>query len=316
MCVLCEYDALPEIGHACGHNLIAEAGLAAGLGVKAYLETQKPGSGTITVMGTPAEEGGGGKVYLLEKDGFKDIDVAIMVHPAPEEAPLSTSNARSTVAVEYTGKAAHAAAFPWEGVNALDAAIQAYAAISTLRQQFKPDWRVHGIITNGGTKPNIIPEKSSLLYYIRAPTYSEMLTLKEKVFNCFHAAAKATGCAVKIETVEKDYLNLISNPIIGKLYATNLESIGVKYDEYEKQMQWSTDMGNVSHAVPSLHPIFAVGSGEINHTREFTDVCGTADAHDKTLNAAKAMATALIDVLVGGEDMMRDIVAAHKKLTT
>ena len=142
-----------------------------------------------------------------------------------------------------------------------------------------------------------------------------MVILKEKVFECFHAAAKATGCTVTIEREEKDYLNLISNPIIGKLYATNLESIGVKYDTYEKQQKWSTDMGNISHAMPSLHPCYKVGSGEVNHTREFTAVCGTDDAHDRTLNASKAMALALIDVLRGGEDMMKDIMAAFKKQT-
>ena len=170
VCIICEYDALPGIGHACGHNLIAEAGVAAGLGVKAFIESQGTGyTGMVTVMGTPAEEGGGGKVLMIEKGAFEGVDIAIMAHPCPFESVVCIANARMIPQIDYHGNAAHAAAFPWEGVNALDAAVMAYTSISTLRQQMKPSWRVHGVFTNGGVKPNIIPEKASLQYYIRAP---------------------------------------------------------------------------------------------------------------------------------------------------
>ena len=173
VCVICEYDALPEIGHACGHNLIAEAGVAAGLGLKAAQELSNAPKGRLTVMGTPAEEGGGGKEFLIQNGAFEDIDVAMMVHPTPYSAVSAIWNCISSLQITYTGKAAHAAAFPWEGLNALDAAVMAYTSISVLRQQMKPKWRVHGVITNGGAKPNIIPEKTSMEYYIRAPNRSD-----------------------------------------------------------------------------------------------------------------------------------------------
>ena len=156
VCVICEYDALPEIGHACGHNLIAEAGVAAGLGLKTALESKNASKGRVTVLGTPAEEGGGGKVYLIENGAFEDVDIAMMVHPAPYTVLMPTFSAIGEFKITFTGKASHAAAFPWEGVNALDAAVLAYNSISVLRQQMKPTWCVHGIITNGGAKPNIM----------------------------------------------------------------------------------------------------------------------------------------------------------------
>ena len=195
VCVICEYDALPEIGHACGHNLIAEAGIAAGLGLQAALNAGLIGH--VTVMGTPAEEGGGGKVKLIERGAFNAIDIAMMVHPSPLTAIFNEYLAISQIQVTYIGKAAHAAAFPWEGINALDAVVQAYNGISLARQQFKPSWRVHAIITNGGTKPNIIPEKASAEYCIRAPNKQELEILRSKVISCFQAAADTTGCQWK-----------------------------------------------------------------------------------------------------------------------
>ena len=299
VCVICEYDALPEIGHACGHNLIAEAGVAAGLGLKAVLESKDAPKGTVIVMGTPAEEGGAGKVLLIDNGAFKDIDIAMMVHPFSSNVVRLGMNARKQLEVTYTGKAAHAAAFPWEGVNALDAAVMAYTSISALRQQMKPTWRVHGIITNGGAKPNIIPEKSSMLYYIRAPTLVELEVLVEKVTKCFEAAATATGCQAKIKEPagRPTYLNLKSNVTMSELYFRNAIELGVTGIEREGDSLASTDMGNVSYVVPSIHPGYAIGSGEVNHTQEFTAVANTPEAHRATLTAAKAMAHTCIDVL-------------------
>ena len=305
VCVICEYDALPEIGHACGHNLIAEAGVAAGLGVKAYIE--KTGSpGTITVLGTPAEEEGGGKVALIKRGAFEGIDVAMMVHPAPKVCIVGYVCAITTVSVEYTGKAAHAAAFPWEGVNALDAAVLAYTNVSLLRQQMKPSWRVHAVFTNGGTKPNIIPEKASLLFNIRSMKLHELKQLYSKVMDCCQAAAQATGCTVDINKTDETYTDLHSNPILANLYRVHLEKTGIQYS-YEDVVSWSTDMGNVSYVVPSLHPTYAVGSGEVNHTRGFNQVTNTLQAHDRTRLTATTLALTCIDVLKGGEDLVKKI---------
>ena len=296
VCVICEYDALPEIGHACGHNLIAEAGVAAGLGLKAALESSDGPKGCVTVLGTPAEEGEGGKVYLIQNGAFEDVDIAMMVHPEPFTAIKVSSSALVPLDITFTGKASHAAGFPWEGVNALDAAVLAYNSISVLRQQMKPTWRVHGIFTNGGTKPNIIPEKSSLLFYVRAPNVTELETLVTKVKACFEAAAKATGCEVTIEQPAPPYLDILGNPPFLKSYTANLKSLGVEY-EYEGELG-SSDIGNVSYVVPAIHPFYAVGSGrEVNHTHEFTQVSNTPQAHSATLTAAKAMAHTCIDVL-------------------
>ena len=298
VCVICEYDALPEIGHACGHNLIAEAGVAAGLGVKAALETSGAPSGTLTVMGTPAEEGGSGKARLFENGAFENIDTAMMIHPAPVAIIAPSLLAICSLKITFTGKAAHAAAFPWEGLNALDAAVMAYNSISVLRQQMKPDWRVHGVITNGGAKPNIIPEKSVMEYYVRAPTGTELVELKKKVAVCFEAAAKATGCEVTICQVGTD-LEVNNNPTLCQLFVDNLRGMGVEKFAREGVLTGSTDMGSLSYMLPAIHPFYVVGSGaETNHTREFTRVANTPEAHGETLVYAKAMAHTCLDVLL------------------
>ena len=297
VCVICEYDALPEIDHACGHNLIAEAGVAAGLGLKAALESSDAPKGRLTVMGTPAEEGGGGKVYLIRNGAFEDVDIAMMVHPAPHSAVKAIWNCVSSLRITYNGKAAHAAAFPWEGVNALDAAVMAYTSISVLRQQMKPTWRVHGVITNGGAKPNIIPEKAVLEYNIRAPSKSELDSLRNKVDCCFEAAAKATNCSMEITELMPTYLEIANNPTLAEKFGENWGALGAKFDKIH-DIHASTDMGNVSYTVPSIHPIYRISSGsEANHTREFNAIANTPEAHTETLVAAKAMAHTCIDVL-------------------
>ena len=304
MCIICEYDALPNIGHACGHNLISEAGLAAGLGIKAFIETK--GIGMVTIMGTPAEEGGGGKVLMIERGGFTGIDIALMAHPCPFESVVCVANARVVLKVVFTGKAAHAAAFPWEGVNALDAGVLAYTNISALRQQMKPSWRVHGIFTDGGVKPNIIPESTSLQYYIRAPTMEELHVLKEKVIACFKGAAQSTGCTVDISIPAPTYENILSNRPIAQLYSQHLESQGVTDYQFKRDLNWSTDMGNVSHIIPSLHPTYRIGD-VFNHTHEFTHASNTDHAHNKTITIGKVMALTCIDIIKGGVIMMEEI---------
>ena len=317
VCVICEYDALPEIGHACGHNLIAEAGVAAGLGVKAALESSGAPKGRVTIMGTPAEEGEGAKVDLIKSGGFDDIDCAMMTHPGPNSIVSPQFLAMMQLQITFTGKAAHAAAFPWEGVNALDAAVMAYNSISVLRQQMKPDWRVHGVITNGGTKPNIIPEKTELEYWVRAPTAIELVTLKKKVVACFEAAAKATGCQVDI-TVESTELEINNSPVLATLFTNNLKAIGVKEFQREGIITGSTDMGSISYMLPALHPNYKIGSGaEINHTREFTSITSAPEAHRETLVFAKVMAHTCIDMLMQPESLekaKRDFQSSIAKL--
>ena len=298
ICVICEYDALPDIGHACGHNLIAEAGVAAGLGLKAALEASQGGiKGRVTVLGTPAEEGGGGKVILIENGAFSDVDAAMMVHPYPQNVLVPEYLATVRRVVTYTGRAAHAAAFPWEGVNALDAAVMAYNSISVLRQQMKPACKVHGVIKEGGVKPNIIPERAVMEYQLRAPSERELSELEAKITACFEAAATATGCQVKIEHAGKPYIDLITNGTMAKLFAENMAGQGIEWEE--SPVMGSTDMGNVSHAVPSIHPCFAIGGGEaVNHTRDFTALANRADAHTKAVSFAKGMVCTGIDLLV------------------
>ncbi len=319
VCVICEYDALPEIGHACGHNLIAEAGVAAGLGLKAALECSAAPEARVTVLGTPAEEGGGGKIRLIRNGAFADIDASMMVHPASDTIVAPTFCVYTGMHVTYTGKAAHAAAFPWEGVNALDAAVTAYTSISALRQQLHPMWRVHGIISNGGVKPNIIPKTTDLKYSLRTPTVAESVILQRKVAACFKAAALATGCEFKIGFSELCYANVYSNPTLIRLYADNLAQLGVKYQLTDHLMSAaSTDMGNVSHIVPSIHPLFAIHTDEMNHHPGFAKAANAPDAHRQALLAAKAMAHTGIDVLCNKQvlDELQQSLAASPYLNS
>ena len=296
ICVISEYDALPEIGHACGHNLIAESGIAAGLGIKAALEANGAPPGSLTIMGTPAEEGGSGKVKLIEKGAFDDVDLAMMVHPFCCNTLKPNFLANCYVKVTYFGKAAHAAAFPWDGVNALDAAVLAYTNISVLRQQLKTTIRIHGIISNGGARPNIIPEQSEMRYSIRAPTTLEVKDVKAKVTACFEAAAKATGCTVEIRDSTAGYDNVCHNSVMCDLYDANSKQLGVTHVQYTHPTG-STDMGNVSYVVPAIHPMYGIGDGtQVNHTREFTSAAGTPEAYHNTLNAAKAIAMTAVDL--------------------
>ncbi|KAE8602932.1 hypothetical protein XENTR_v10014181 [Xenopus tropicalis] len=275
---LCEYDALPSLGHACGHNLIAEVGAAAALGLQGALQcSQPPRPVKITVLGTPAEEDGGGKIDLIEAGAFVDMHVVFMAHPAQEDAAYLPDVAEHDVTVKYYGKASHAAAYPWEGVNALDAAILAYNNLSVLRQQMKPTWRAHGIIKNGGVKPNIIPSYSELEFYLRAPSLKELTKLQEKADACFKAAAAATGCRVELSSSGHDYYNVLQNKTLAKTYVENGKKLGMQFAADNlalNSLSGSTDFGNVSFVVPGIHPYFYIGSDALNHTEEYTEAAG------------------------------------------
>ncbi|XP_075058867.1 xaa-Arg dipeptidase [Mixophyes fleayi] len=298
---LCEYDALPGLGHGCGHNLIAEVGAAAALGLRKALENVLPPRQVkITVLGTPAEEDGGGKVDLIKARAFEDMDVVFMAHPAQDDAAYLPDIAVHDVIVKYHGKASHAAAYPWEGVNALDAAILAYNNLSVLRQQMKPSWRVHGVIKNGGVKPNIIPSYTELQFYLRAPSCKDLAKLQEKANACFEAAAVATGCTVELCPSSHDYYNVLPNKSLAKAYTENGKILGMQFTTDAlvlNALSGSTDFGNVSFVVPGIHPYFFIGSDALNHTEEYTKAAGSKEAQFYTLRTAKALAMTALDVI-------------------
>jgi amidohydrolase len=288
--VLCEYDALPEIGHACGHNLIAASGIAAGLALK---EALGEGIGTVLVLGSPAEEGGGGKVYMVERGAFEGVDAAMMLHPAPRSSAWPNIIAIQAMEVEFFGKNAHASAAPWEGTNALDALVVSYNAISMLRQQMPQDARVHGVIRKGGAKPNIIPD-----YTMAEVTVPRLEDLQERVVACFEAGAKATGCRVEHRWIGRQYSDMITNEALADAYTENVRLLGQELPPRPQgpvAFSGSTDMGNVSYVVPSIHPMFGIETEAGNHTPEFTAAAATPEAHEQMLFAAKALALTALD---------------------
>nr|KAF6462291.1 hypothetical protein HJG59_011327 [Molossus molossus] len=232
-----------------------------------------------------------------------------MAHPSQENAAYLPDVAEHDVTVKYYGKASHAAAYPWEGVNALDAAVLAYNNLSVLRQQMKPTWRVHGIIKNGGVKPNIIPSYSELIYYVRAPSMKELPVLIKKTEDCFRAAALATGCTVEIKGGAHDYYNVLPNKSLWKAYIENGEKLGIDFisenDAVLNGSSGSTDFGNVSFVVPGIHPYFYIGSDALNHTEEYTEAAGSQEAQFYTLRTAKALAMTALDVIFKPELLER-----------
>uniref|UniRef100_H3DPD3 Peptidase M20 domain-containing protein 2 n=1 Tax=Tetraodon nigroviridis TaxID=99883 RepID=H3DPD3_TETNG len=308
---LCEYDALPGIGHACGHNLIAEVGAAAGLGLKAALEGAQgrlPVQVQITVLGTPAEEDVGGKVDLLKEGAFQGMDVVFMAHPSKEDATYLPCVAEHDVTIKYHGKASHASSYPWKGVNALDAAVLCYTNMSVLRQQMRPDWRVHGVIKHGGLKPNIIPDYTELEYYLRTPTRAELPVLKEKAERCFRSAAVATGCEVEIQYARNAFDNILRIPELEQLFERNGKSLGMDFTTDEDVLtneSGSTDFGNVTFVVPGIHSYFYIGSNALNHTPEYTVAAGDDKAQFFTLRTAKALAMTALDLLLQPKAMQR-----------
>ncbi|KLT42680.1 amidohydrolase [Cutaneotrichosporon oleaginosum] len=294
-----EYDALPGIGHACGHNLIAVSGVAAALGVRAGM--RKAGlSGEVVLIGTPAEEGGVGKGVLIERGGYKGVDACMMIHPvggmgaAPGRGAVTPTLAINTVNVEFFGRTAHAGGAPWDGVNALDAANIAYTSISALRQQIHTTERVHGIILRGGDAPNIIPDYTAMKFYVRAQSAAGVEALIARVCACFDGAALATGCKVKY-TTERVMMDLRNNLPLAEEYAA---AMGEEFHlpTYVGIDDWSvaggsTDFGNVTYEMPAAHPHYGVASPEGgNHTVAFRNACRTDEAHDYTWKFAAGMA--------------------------
>jgi amidohydrolase len=306
VCFCAEYDALPEIGHACGHNIITAA--AVGAGIAAASVAERAGL-TVTVMGTPAEENGdaGGKVLILDRGGFAGIHAAMMVHPAPSDILMPGIIAASMFDVEYIGREAHAAASPEMGINAADAITIAQTAIGLLRQHILPSDRIHGIVTNGGSAANVVPAFVSARYIVRSRTLAELELLRPRVHRCFEAGALATGAALRVIGGERPYSDMIHDPDIAELFRRNAEAIGRCFPDVHPESQRgvvSTDMGNVSHAVPSIHPMISIDSfPAVNHQREFARLCVSAAADKATYEGALAMAWTAIDM--AGDDRLR-----------
>ncbi|CEL11105.1 Putative Peptidase dimerisation domain protein [Aspergillus calidoustus] len=307
-----EYDALPGMGHACGHNLIATSSIASFISTcEAMRAVSKDTSFTVRLLGTPAEESGGGKVRLLDAGAYRDVDACLMVHPMPmapdhpkllsiATAPTGGFLANDKVKVTFTGKPAHAAAAPWEGINALDAVVAAYVNISLLRQQMLPSQKVHGVILNGGDRPNVIPASATVDYYIRSPTIKTLKPLTEKVIKCFESAATATGCKVDFEW-GPSYADLKTNTPICESYVSALRSMGhqavFSVPAQDKTGGGSTDMGNVSYAVPGFHGIFTIQTDGVNHTPQFTAGAGSLESYKRAIDCAAAMAVVACQVL-------------------
>ena len=296
--LLAEYDALPGIGHACGHNLIATAALGATLGLAAISETLP---GRIRLLGTPAEERGGGKELMARQGAFDGVDAALMIHPAGINLTTMPCICVAEVRVEYQGRSAHASAMPHKGINALDGLLLAYQGISNLRQHIQPTERIHGIVTQGGQAPNIVPDFAAGDFYVRAANAEDLAALKPRVQGCFEAGAKASGSEVNVIWSDVDYLDLKTNWPLAESFQRNAETLGREFFPIEKMppgSSGSTDMGNVSHRVPSIHPMLAAAPANVViHNPEFAKWAGSDLGDAAALDGAKSLAMTAIDYL-------------------
>jgi amidohydrolase len=297
--ICAEYDALPGIGHACGHNIIAASAVGAALAAATVADELGL---AISVIGTPAEEVGnaGGKILMIERGGFDGLHAAMMVHPAPFDMLKSKIIAASMFDVHCTGKESHASAFPELGVNAADALTVAQTAIGLLRQHIRSTDRIHGIVTQGGVAPNVVPAHTSARYIVRSETLDQLNELRPKVYRCFQAGGLATGAKVEITGGDKPYAEMHHDADMAALYRANSEALGRPFPnlgEWETRPTGSTDMGNVSRVLPSIHPMIGINSlPAVNHQPEFTAHCVRADADKALIDGALAMAWTCIDM--------------------
>jgi amidohydrolase len=295
--VCAEYDALPDIGHACGHNVIAAAAVGAGLALAKVADDLGI---TVTVFGTPAEEGGGGKILMLERGAFDGVHAAMMVHPSPVEQDSMLCLAVSHVDVHYHGKSAHASAYPEQGINAADAITVSQTAIGLLRQHLRATDRVHGIVIKGGEAPNIVPAHTISKWYIRARTIAELGDLEPRVNRCFEAGALATGCKLEIQPKSPVYSEMEADRELSALYRANAEALDRSFPDFpihlRERTAGSTDMANVSLALPTIHPMLGLNSfPAVNHQPEFAAFCVTPTADRAVTDGATAMAWTAID---------------------
>ena len=307
--ILLEYDALPEIGHACGHNIIAGAGLGAALALQPLVSAT---NGILEVYGTPAEEGGGGKIAMARNGAFRGLSAAMMVHPADADLTSMRAIAIHECCAEFHGREAHAAAAPHMGRNALDGAVLAYNSIAALRQHIRPTERIHGIFTHGGDKANIVPKFASMNWYVRSDTLDSLRPLKARVEDCFRGAALATGCEVELEWEDHAYADVRDSVATLTAFVENGRTIGRDFASPSSttMVVGSTDMGNVSYLAPSIHPMIQVAPrGVPIHTARFADHAKAPEGDRAVLDGAKTLALTAIDVLTDPE--LRGRIAAE-----
>lgn len=296
--LLAEYDALPGVGHGCGHNLIAAASVGAALALSRHLD-RLPGG--LAVVGTPAEEGGGGKILLAEAGVFAEMDMAMMCHPSRLNLPGEDMLGRTKFKVEFFGKAAHASVSPDRGINALDALVATYNHISALRQGLRSDARIHGIITNGGEAPNVIPEYTSGLFYIRAATRDYRQELFQRVEKCIEGAALATGAKFKIEVLQPTFEPMKRNLPLEEAVKANMGALGISVDPDDGR-RGSSDIGNLSQVLPAIHPSLAIVDPDIpGHSQAFAEATMNPRGRKALLNAAKLLALTAYDFLKSAE---------------
>jgi amidohydrolase len=302
--ILAEYDALPKLGHACGHNLIAASAVGAAIACKPLIS--QLGS-SVLVIGTPAEEIYGGKVMMAERGAFGGVDSAMMVHPGTHDAATTQALACQTLDIEFWGKAAHAAAHPEAGINALEAMVQSFNALNSLRQHIRDRARIHGIITDGGEAANIVPAHSAATFIARAEDNDYLNELKERVLNCFRGAATATGARLEYRWSEVVYAAMRNNLTLARLFKQNMESLGRRIKLSDPDCAFgSTDMGNVSQLVPSIHPEVAIAPVGVSvHSPEFALAAASESGSRGLLDAAKAMAMTVVDLVANPEVMTK-----------
>ena len=300
--LLAEYDALPGLGHACGHNLIGTSSVGAALALQTVLGRLP---GVVQVIGTPGEEGGGGKAYLVEAGVFDGVDAAMMVHPSSDNMTRRRSLASYKVQIEFFGKPAHAAAKPDEGINALEAMILTYNGLNALRQHLRDDARIHGVITHGGEAPNIVPEYTAARFYVRAADTAYCNEVLDKLRACAEGAARATGARLDLKEYAPRYEPMLPNPTLADLVEANMAALGIEVRAPDPdERMGSSDMGNVSQVVPALHPYVAIGPEEMGgHTAEFCAAARSPAGHEGMIHAAKLLAMTAVDLLTQPEQV-------------
>ena len=299
--LLVEMDALPEIGHGCGHNISGVASIGAAIAVSKIIPQI---GGSVVVLGTPAEEIGVGKIAMIKAGLFHELDVAMMVHPSSKRMVSRVFLGLIRLNLHFKGKPSHASAYPEEGVNALDAVIQTFNSINAMRQQLRNDVRIHGIITDGGVAPNIIPEKASASFYVRAKDLKELYAVKERVLNCAKGAALATGCKLTIEEDADMNAPLKLNKALADIYRRQMEFLGLKEDDFPVDKNaGSSDIGNVSQALPTIHPHILLKRGINIHTREFADATITDDGKNAIMEGARCLALTAVDLILDKETL-------------
>lgn len=309
---LVEYDALPGIGHGCGHNMLGTVSTGAGIVLKNIVDEI---GGRVVVLGTPAEETNGAKVVYADNGAFDDIDVALVAHPSKGYYKSGKSLALEAIQFSFKGKTAHAASSPDKGINALDAVIGTFNNINALREHIRSDARIHGIIKNGGEAANIVPDFAVAQFYVRATKKAYLKELVEKVKNCARGASLAMGTDLEIENYEYSYDNMETNQVLSSVFTEKLKELGCKHINEPNENYGSIDAGNVSHCCATIHPTFDIADGDdiIAHTREFADATLTDYAHEQMKLTISALVLTAVDV-INNEDVLEEIKSEFKKI--